>query len=80
MSLFDPSRIEPRDRLIIGVLLIIGVWLWHESVVRPNRLLDEVCERASGIDLDKAAAGERVALDEMQAICRNHMPIDRQRP
>lgn len=76
LSLIDPSRITPRDWLFIGVTLIIGIWLWHEFVVKPARLLDEVCERADVLEMDKTNEQARTALDEMSAICRDRKPID----
>jgi hypothetical protein len=52
LSLIDPSRITPRDWLITGVLLIVAFWLWHELIVKPTRLLDEVCEEDARMALD----------------------------
>jgi hypothetical protein len=58
------------------VLLIVGIWAWHEFIVKPGRLLAEVCERANVIELDKVDEDARTALDEMKAICRDRRPID----
>ena len=76
MSLIDPSRITPRDWLIIGIVLIVAIWLWHEFIVKPGRLLDEVCERTDVIELEQAKEDAQMALDEMKAICRDRKPID----
>jgi hypothetical protein len=76
LSLIDPSRITPRDWLIIGIVLVVAFWAWHEFYVKPSRLLDEVCERADVIELDKTEQDARMALDEMKAICGDRKPID----
>jgi hypothetical protein len=75
LSLIDPSRITPRDWLFIGLVLVIGFWLWHEFVVKPARLVDQLCERAGVIEMDKTNEDARTALDEMTAICRERTPI-----
>jgi signal transduction histidine kinase len=55
---------------------MVAIWAWHEFVVKPARLLDEVCEHANVIELDKVDEDARTALDEMKAICRDRRPID----
>ena len=36
LSLIDPSRITPRDWLIIGIVLVVAFWAWHEFYVKPS--------------------------------------------
>ena len=47
--------------------LIVAIWLWHEFVVKPVRLIGELCERAGVLEMDKTKKA-RTALDEMNAI------------
>ena len=62
--------------MIIGAVLVVGFWLWHEFVVRPARLVDQLCERASVIEMDKTSEDARTVPDEMTTICRERKPIE----
>jgi hypothetical protein len=74
LSLIDPSRITPRDLLIIGLVLVLAFWAWHEFVLIPGRLVDQLCERTSVLEADKASEEKTIALDEMNQICRERRP------
>jgi hypothetical protein len=63
LSLIDPSRITPRDWLFIGLVLVIGFWLWHEFVFKLARLVDQLCEPAGVIEMDKTNEDARPADD-----------------
>jgi hypothetical protein len=76
MSLIDLSRIAPRDWLIIGVLMIVAFALWHEFILMPARVIDQLCERVTALDSDNSNEDIRTAIDEMAAICRNRRPIE----
>ena len=75
MSLIDPSRITPRDLLLTGLVLVVAMWVWHEFVLIPGRLIDQLCERAGVLEPDKASEEGKAALDEMAQICRERRPI-----
>jgi hypothetical protein len=43
--------------------------------VKPARLVDQLCERANVLEMDKTNKHVRTALAEMSAICRNRKPM-----
>jgi hypothetical protein len=75
LSLIDPSRITPRNLLIIGLVLVLAFWAWHEFVLTPGRLVDQLCERTNALETDKASEEKTTTLDEMSQICRERQPI-----
>jgi hypothetical protein len=75
LSLIDPSRTTPRDLLIVGLVLVAAIWIWHEFVLTPGRLNDQLCERVDVLEMDKMSEEARGALDEMSRICRERRPI-----
>ena len=54
---------------------MIGGGPVHEFVVKPVRLVDQLCERADVLEMDKTNEDARLALAEMSAICRDRKPI-----
>jgi hypothetical protein len=72
MSLIDPSKITPRGGLIVSVVLIIAFWLWHDYIVLPGRMIDQLCERAGDLEPDK---NSKDVLNEIAQICRDRRPI-----
>jgi len=75
MALIDPSRTTPRDWLIVGIVVVVAMWLWHEFVLTPSRLIGQLCERADALEIDKTSEEARNTLDEMIQICRERQPI-----
>ena len=75
MSLIDPSRIIPRDLLIIGLVLIVAFWAWHEFVLVPARLIDQLCERTTVLEAATTNEEGKTALEEMSHICRERQPV-----
>jgi len=75
LSLINPSRITPRDWLIIGLILVAAFWLWHDLVLTPGRLIDQLCERLDAIKIDETSEEAKSALDEMTRICRERRPV-----
>jgi hypothetical protein len=61
--LIHPSRITPLDWWIISVVLVVAFWLWHDFVVKPSRTIDQLCERADVLEMDKTNEDVRTALD-----------------
>ena len=72
LSLIDPTKITPRDGLIVGVVLIILFWVWHDYIVVPDRIIDQLCERAGDLKPD---TNSKDVLDEIAQICRDRRPI-----
>jgi putative copper export protein len=76
MSFVDPSQITARAWLIIGLCLVVGIALFHEFVVKPARVVDQLCNRAHILEVETIAADVRIALEEMNKICDERRPID----
>ena len=57
------------------MVLVVAFWLWHDFVVKPGRMIDQLCERADVLEMDKTNEDVRTALDEMTRICRDRRPI-----
>ena len=53
----------------------VAIWVWHEFVVIPCRLIDQLCEHASVLETDNASEEGKAALDETAHICRERRPI-----
>jgi hypothetical protein len=75
MPLIDPSKATPRDWLVIGMLLVVVIWLWHDFALTPGRLVEQLCERADVLEMDKMSEEAKGALDEMTRICRERRPV-----
>jgi len=75
LSLIDPSRITPRDLLIIGLVLIVAFWAWHEFVVTPAKLIDQLCERTTALETTNTNEEGKSAIEEMSHICRERQPV-----
>lgn len=73
--MIDPSWITPRHWLIISVLLIVAFGLWHEFILKPTRLVDQLCERVGVLEIDKTDEDVRTVLREMTHICGDRQPI-----